>query len=353
MNAHNPAWFASAEETEYTSYAQWSRQHPLLSAEQEHYWLRRHQDASLAILRLTQGVGRQWWQDRYPNLDWEHRDWQAVIWEKRPSYGDLNAVRLWYLSTFEGQTMIERLWDRLTEARELLLGSNIRLVFSVAHQHTGQGLDLTDLVQEGQLGLMRALEKFDTRQGTRFSTYSHYWIQQFIRLALKNQSSLIRKPTNVVDELKRFHRQLVEIQQRHSRPLSTAFISRELEMPEHKVRHYMEIGQAPLSINAPLAEESEGSWVDTLVDPGLTTSEVGERLEMSENIRQSLKHLNRRERVIIAMRYGIGHGSEYGYREISEQLGVSRERVRQIEKEALGKLRGLWSESGIAESSNA
>lgn len=352
MNAHNPAWFASAEETEYSSYAQWSRQHPLLTAQEEHHWLSQHQDASLAILRLTQAIGKDWWQRRYPNLEWENRDWVAVVWEKRPSFGDLNAVRRWYLSTFRGETMIDRLWDRLTEARELLLGSNIRLVFSVAHQHTGQGLDLTDLVQEGQLGLMRALEKFDTRQGTRFSTYSHYWIQQFIRLALKNQSSLIRKPTNVVDDLKRFHRQLVGIQQRHGRSLSVSFISRELEMPEHKVRHFMEIGQIPLSINAPLSEEGSESWVDTLADPGLTTAEVGERLSMSENIRESLNHLNRREQVIVAMRYGIGHGREYGYREISEQLGVSRERVRQIEKEALGKLRGLWSESTESEESN-
>ena len=342
MNAHNPAWFAAAEETEYNSYAQWSRQHPLLTVEQERYWLKQHQDSARALILLTQGIGRDWWRQRYPNLDWSAGDWVDTLWRKRPGYGELNQARRWYQRHFQGPSMAGRLWRRLTEAREMLLGSNIRLVYSVAHQHTDQGLDLRDLVQEGQLGLMRALEKFDIRQGTRFSTYSHYWIQQFIRLALKNQASLIRKPTNVVDDLKRFQRQVVAVQQRYGKTLSAALISRELNMPETRVRHYLEIGLTPLSLDVPLTEDSSNHWSDTLEDPNPTTEEAGERIEASEQVRRSLDVLDRRERVIVAMRYGIGHGHEYGYREISDQLGVSRERVRQIEKEALLKLRAAW-----------
>lgn len=342
MNAHNPAWFAAAEETEHTSYAEWSRRHPLLTAEDERYWLRRHQDSVRALILLTQGIGRHWWQQRYPNLDWSDRDWIATLWQKRPSYGELNQARQWYLDQNQGPSMANRLWRRLTEAREVLLGSNVRLVFSVAHQHTDQGLDLRDLVQEGQLGLMRALEKFDIGQGTRFSTYSHYWIQQFIRLALKNQASLIRKPTNVVDDLKRFQRQLVAVQQRYGKSLSATIISRELNMPEPQVRHFLEIGLSPLSLDAPLTDEASDRWADTLEDTRPTTEEVGEQLEASEQVQRSLARLDSRERVIMAMRYGIGHGREYGYREISGQLGISRERVRQIEKEALRKLRDAW-----------
>ncbi len=342
MNAHNPAWFAAAEETEYTSYAQWSRQHPLLTVPEEQFWLKQHQDSARALILLTQRVGRNWWQQRYPNLDWSDKDWVKTLWAKRPSYSELNQVRRWYHENFPGQTMVDRLWFRLTEAREMLLGSNIRLVFSVAHQHTDQGLDLRDLVQEGQLGLMRALEKFDVAQGTRFSTYSHYWIQQFIRLALKNQASLIRKPTNVVDDLKRFQRQVVAVQQRYGKTLSSALISRELNMPEADVRHFLEMGLSPFSLDAPMSGEGGEHWADTLEDTAPNTEASGARIETTEQIRRSLRMLDRRQQIIVSMRYGIGHGREYGYREIADQLGVSRERVRQIEKEALLELKQSW-----------
>lgn len=342
MNAHNPAWFAAAADAEYNSYAEWSRLHPLLTAEQERAWLQQHQDASLALVRLTQGIGKAWWQKRYPGLDWSQRDWIRTVWDKRPNHADMSALRAWYLEQNTGPTMLPRLWRRLLQAREMLLGSNIRLVFSVAHQHVNQGLDLTDLVQEGQLGLMRALEKFDVRQGTRFSTYSHYWIQQFIRLGLKNQAALIRKPTNVVDDVKRFQRQLVMVQQIAGKPVSVATISKELNMDEAQVRHFLELGLAPLSLDAPLSEDGADSWASHLEATDLTTYEATEQSEVIDRIRQSLGVLGHREKVIVALRYGIQHGREYGYREIADQLGVSRERVRQLEKEALNKLRMHW-----------
>ncbi|HET8904687.1 MAG TPA: hypothetical protein VFN16_11890, partial [Saccharospirillum sp.] len=135
MNAHNPAWFAAAADAEYNSYAEWSRQHPLLTAEQERAWLQTHQDATLALVRLTQGIGKAWWQARYPGLDWDRQDWVKTIWDKRPNHADMKALRDWYLEQLAGPTMVPRLWRRLLQAREMLLGSNIRLVFSVAHQH--------------------------------------------------------------------------------------------------------------------------------------------------------------------------------------------------------------------------
>ena len=344
MNAHNPAWFVAAEAGEQQSYADWSRQHPLLTAEQEKRWLRQYQDNTRALLMLTQPLGVVWWQQRYPGLDWQ-RDWLATLWAKRPSFADLRQAVEAYRQLRPGASMVAQLWQRLNQAREVLLGSNVRLVFSVAHQHTRQGLDLTDLVQEGQLGLMRALEKFDVAQGTRFSTYSHYWIQQFIRLALKNQSSLVRKPTNVVDDLKRFQRQLVSVQQRLGQPLSSWRISRELDMPEIQVRRFLELTQAPLSLDRPLTEDSEDSWSDLLEDDSSNTAEAGERLQLAERLRASVVGLDRRQQVIVSMRYGLGHGREYGYREIADQLDLSRERVRQIEKEALQRLRAGWSDA--------
>lgn len=344
MNAHNPAWFVAADESEYSSYAQWSRRHPLLTADEERHWLIQHQDATRALLLLTSVVGKPWWQERHPNLDWKQTDWVTEVWQKRPSYGELEAALGWYRAHHKGVSMASELWRRLNEAREVLLGSNIRLVFSVSHQYNGQGLEVTDLVQEGLLGLMRSLEKFDVNQGTRFSTYSHYWIQQFIRLAIKNQSNLIRKPTNVIDDMRRFQRQLVGIRQTQTAPLSTAKIAEKLAMPEDKVQHFLEIGQTPLSLDARLTEDGKDSWAEMLEDPTASIQEQTQQLELSEQVQSSLAYLSRRERVIIAMRYGIGHGREFGYREIAEQLSISRERVRQIEKEALLKLRDQWPE---------
>jgi RNA polymerase nonessential primary-like sigma factor len=316
----------------------------LLTADDERCWLSQHQDAARAILLLTAGLGRPWWQERYPKLNWENANWVEALWQKRPTYGELETAVDEYLASHRGSTMARRLWRRLNAARDLLLGSNIRLVFSVAYQHTGQGLDVIDLVQEGLLGLMRSLEKFDVNQGTRFSTYSHYWIQQFIRLAIKNQADLIRKPTNVIDDMRRFQRQLVGIRQRQDAPLSTAQIAARLKMPEDKVQSFLEIGQTPLSLDAKLTEDGSDSWAEMLEDPGGSTHEQTQLLELSEQVKASLAFLNGRERVIIAMRYGIGHGREFGYREIADQLSISRERVRQIEKEALLKLRDQWPE---------
>lgn len=344
MNAHNPAWFVAADESEFSSYAQWSRRHPLLTADEERYWLVQHQDAARALLILTAVIGQQWWQERYPKLDWSQSDWIGEVWQKRPSYGELEEALNWYRSHHKGTSMASRLWRRLNEAREMLLGSNIRLVFSVSYQHTQQGLEVIDLVQEGLLGLMRALEKFDVNQGTRFSTYSHYWIQQFIRLAIKNQSNLIRKPTNVIDDMKRFQRGLVGIRQQQDRPMSTAQIAKKLSLPEDKVQHFLEIGQSPLSLDAKLTEDGSDSWAEMLEDPTASIQDQTQQLELSEQVQYSLAYLNKRERVIIAMRYGIGHGREFGYREIAEQLSISRERVRQIEKEALSKLKDQWPE---------
>jgi RNA polymerase sigma factor (sigma-70 family) len=344
MNAHNPAWFAAAADAEYNSYAEWSRGHPLLTAEQERCWLQQHQDTSLALVRLTQGVSKDWWQQRYPSLDWQQRDWIKTLWDKRPNHADMNALRTWYLEHHDGPTMLPRLWRRLLRAREMLLGSNIRLVFSVAHQHLELQSKLLRVVQEGQLGLMRALEKFDVLQGTRFSTYSHYWIQQFIRLGLKNQAALIRKPTNVVDDLKRFQRQLMIIQQQAGKPLSLAAISKQLSMEETQVRHFLELGLTPFSLDAPMSDDGSESWASQLEATEPTTYESSEQLEVIERIRGSLGVLDHREEVIIALRYGIQHGREYGYREIADQLGVSRERVRQLEKEALKKLKMHWDQ---------
>lgn len=342
MNAHNPAWFVAADESEYSSYAHWSRRHPLLTADEERHWLIQHQDATRALLLVTAVVGKEWWQQRYPKLDWQQTDWLAELWEKRPSYGELEATVEWYGRRRQRPGMTSVLWQRLNEARDILLGSNIRLVFSVSHQYSGQGLEVIDLVQEGLLGLMRSLEKFDVNQGTRFSTYSHYWIQQFIRLAIKNQSSLIRKPTNVIDEMRRFQRQLVGIRQTEDTRLSTTRIAKKLAMPEDKVQHFLEISQAPLSLDARLTDDGNDTWAEVLEDPAESIQDQTHKLKLSEQVQASLAYLSGRERIIIAMRYGIGHGREFGYREIADQLSISRERVRQIEKEALARLREQW-----------
>ncbi|EAR09446.1 sigma-70 family RNA polymerase sigma factor [Reinekea blandensis] len=321
-------------ERHLSGYDVWSDQYPLLSAETERDRLWEHEQAFQALVIGCAEHHPDWFRDKYTTLDLSGPDWLNVLWERRPTGSDIVE-----LMRLESKPDLNPIFERWLSVREFLIASNIRLVFKVAHRHTERGLSLLDLAQEGQFGLVRALERFRCDKELRFSTYATHWITQYIRLAIKKQTRTVPIPTNVQDDLARTNRALARAQQQQGRPVSVTEFARLSNQSTDAAEHLMSLNAPVQSLDERLSDDSEVSALD-LLDSDLARPESEhERSDNQERVQALLAHLTSREQQILAMRYGIGMGAEYGYREIADQLNLSRERVRQLEKQALGFLR--------------
>jgi len=226
-------------------------------------------------------------------------------------------------------------------AREHIIKANTRLVVSVAKRYIGRGVPFLDLIQEGNLGLMKAVEKFEYQRGFRFSTYATWWIRQTITRSIADQGRTIRIPVHMVDRIRQLYRLTHEMEQKLGRAPNIEELAEELELPTNKVDWMLRVSWLPLSLESPVNEDDEDSELGMFVEDQLTPTPIQSAYTkmLCEKVEAVLETLPPREARILRLRFGLENGHTYTLEEVGQKFGLTRERIRQIESKALRRLR--------------
>ncbi len=270
--------------------------------------------------------------------------------EDEPMDGGVDALRMYLraigrvplLTAAEEIELAKRIEKGDLQAKQHMVEANLRLVVSIAKGYLGRGLGLLDLIQEGSLGLIRAVEKFDYRRGFKFSTYATWWIRQAVSRAIADKARTIRVPVHMVEKIGRVNHAERRLLSRLGREPSIAELAAELELTEQEVREIQKYGMQPVSLDKPVGDEDDTSLGDFVEDTQSPTALDVAAAEMRKaHVDQALAELGERERQVLALRYGLDGGEQHTLDEVGRMFDITRERVRQIEGQSLRRLRLL------------